>query len=133
MNFNQVIVLGRLTRDPECKALPSGQLKCTFTIATNRRYTDREGDKQEQTEFHNLVAWRRQAEIISQYAKKGTLMHVCGRLETRSWDQDGVKHYRTEIVVDNFQLGPKVPEQPATEVVDAYVYDEPESPEPAAV
>jgi single-strand DNA-binding protein len=110
MNVNQVNVCGRITRDPDSRLMPSGKPKCAFTIATNRRYTDSEGDRQEQTEFHSAIAWGKQAEIISQYAKKGTLMWVTGRLQTRSWDDKAhpeFKHYRTEIVVEDFELGPK--------------------------
>ena len=107
MDYNKAIISGRLTRDPECRAMPSGQPFCSFTVATNRTYTDKQGQKQQQTEFHNVIAWGKQADIISQYAKKGTMILVDGRLQTRSWEQDGKKHYKTEVVVDSFRLGPK--------------------------
>jgi single-strand DNA-binding protein len=107
MDYNKAIISGRLTRDPELRTLPSGQHVCEFTVATNRVYTDTNGTKQEETEFHNVVAWARQADTICQYAKKGTILLLDGRLHTRSWDKEGVKHYKTEIIVDSFRLGPK--------------------------
>lgn len=108
MNLNKVFILGNLTRDPELRQTASGQAVCSFGVATNRRYTDKNGQKQEQVEFHSVVAWGRQAEIITQYLHKGSSILVEGRLQTRSWqDQQGAKHYRTEIVADQIQLGPK--------------------------
>lgn len=105
MYLNKASLYGNLTRDPELKALPSGQQLCSFGIATNRTYKDKDGAKQEATEFHNIVAFGRPAEIIAQYMKKGRPLYVEGRIQTRSWDKDGVKQYRTEIVVENFQFG----------------------------
>ena len=108
MYINKVILYGNLTRDPELKALPSGAQVANFGLATNRVYKDKNGAKQETTEFHNVVAFARSAELIGQYMKKGQPLYVEGRLQTRSWDgQDGKKNYRTEIVVDTFQFGPK--------------------------
>ena len=108
MNLNKVFILGNLTRDPELRRTAGGQAVCSFGVATNRRYTDKSGQKQEQTEFHNLVAWGRTAEIITQYLHKGSMVLVEGRLQTRSWqDQQGLKHWKTEIVVDEMQLGPR--------------------------
>ena len=108
MNLNKVFVLGNLTRDPELRTIPSGQTVCSFAIATNRIFTDKLGQRQKQAEFHNIVAWGRQAEIINQYLKKGSLLLVEGRLQTRSWDdQQGVKHWKTEIVAEQIQLGPR--------------------------
>lgn len=108
MNLNKVFILGNLTRDPELRQIPSGQAVCSFAIATNRKYTDKAGQKQEQAEFHNVVAWGRQAEIINQYLHKGSLILVEGRLQTRSWqDQQGVKHWRTEVIAERIQLGPR--------------------------
>ena len=108
MNLNKVFVLGNLTRDPELKQIPSGQAVCTIGVATNRVYNDNLGQRQQQTEFHNVVAWGLQAEIISQYLKKGSMILVEGRLQTRSWtDQQQIKHWRTEIVAERIQLGPK--------------------------
>ena len=108
MNLNKVFVLGNLTKDPELRQTAGGQAVCSFSIATNRFFTDSTGQKQKQAEFHNIVAWGRQAEIINQYLKKGSILLVEGRLQTRSWqDQQGAKHYRTEIVADQIQLGPR--------------------------
>jgi single-strand DNA-binding protein len=106
MYINKAMIYGNLTRDPESRALPSGQQVCSFAVATNRTYTDKEGKKQEQTEFHDVVAFGKLAEIMGQWLKKGRPVFVEGRLQTRSWEQDGVKRYRTEIVADNFQFGP---------------------------
>ena len=99
------MVYGNLTRDPEKRALPNGTQVCSFGVATNRVYTDKEGKKQEQTEYHNVVAFGRLADIMGQYLQKGRPVFVEGRLSTNSWDKDGQKHYRTEIIVDNFQFG----------------------------
>ena len=109
MNLNKVFLLGNLTADPELRNLPSGQPVCTFRIATNRIWNNREtGERQQQTEYHNVVAWRKLATIASQYLSKGGLVFVEGRLTTRSWDDpSGNKRYRTEIVADNIQLGPR--------------------------
>ncbi len=105
MYINKAFLYGNLTRDPELRALPSGNQVATFGLATNRVYKDKEGRKQEATEFHNIVAFGRTAELIGQYMKKGRPLFVEGRLQTRSWESDGRKNYRTEIVVDNFQFG----------------------------
>ena len=105
MYLNKVILYGNLTRDPELKALPSGQNVANFSIATNRVYKDKDGQKKEQTEFHNVVAFGRTADLIGQYMKKGRPLYIEGRLQTRSWETDGKKNYRTEIVVDSFQFG----------------------------
>ena len=108
MYINKAIIYGNLTRDPESKALPSGQPVCNFSVATNRTYTDKDGKKQEQTEFHNVVAFGKLAEIMGQWLKKGRPVYIEGRIQTRSWEQDGTKRYMTEIVADNFQFGPSV-------------------------
>lgn len=107
MYLNKVILYGNLTRDPELKALPSGSQVANFGIATNRTYKDKNGQKQETTEFHNVVAFGRTAEVIAQYVKKGRPLFIEGRLQTRTWDdkESGKKNYRTEIIVDNFQFG----------------------------
>lgn len=108
MNLNKAMVLGRLTRDPEVRALPSGQSVVNFGLATNRVWTDRDGNKQEATEFHNIVAFGRLADVASQYLNKGALCLIVGRLQTRTWDKpDGSKGTRTEIVAEELQLGPK--------------------------
>lgn len=107
MYLNKAFLYGNLTREPELKALPSGGQVVNFGLATNRTYKDKSGAKQEATEFHNVVAFGRTAEVIAQYMKKGRPMFVEGRIQTRSWDdkESGKKNYRTEIVVDNFQFG----------------------------
>ena len=105
MYLNKVLLYGNLTRDPELKALPSGQQVASFGLATNRSFKNRDGQQQEQTEFHNIVAFGRTAEVMGQYLKKGRPIYVEGRLQTRTWDKDGVKQYRTEIIVDTFQFG----------------------------
>lgn len=109
MNLNKAIIVGRVTQDPQLRTTPSGQPVCNFSIATNRTWTDSETkEKQEKAEFHNIVAWRRLAEIANQFLKKGSLVMIEGRIETRSWDdQSGNKKYRTEIVAENMQLGPR--------------------------
>lgn len=109
MYLNKAMVYGNLTRDPEVKALPSGVQVCSFSVATNRTYKDRDGNKQEQVEYHNVVAFAKLAEIIGQYLKKGRPIYIEGRMQTRSWEKDGVKQYRTEIVADNFQFGASAP------------------------
>jgi len=110
MNLNKVFLLGNLTRDPELKNLPSGQQVCSFGVATNKIWTDKEtGEKKQKVEFHNIVAWRNLATIASQYLKKGGLVFVEGHLTTRSWDDaSGTKKYKTEIIADNIQLGPRL-------------------------
>ncbi len=102
MDLNKVMLIGRVTKEPEIRTITSGQTVATFSIATNRQWTDQAGQRQEKGEFHNIVAWRKLAEIIQQYVKKGSKIYIEGRLETRSWnDPQGVKKYRTEIVADN--------------------------------
>jgi len=107
MYLNKVTLYGNLTRDPELRALPSGGQVATFGLATNRNFKDKNGERQEQTEFHNIVAFGRTAEVIGQYFKKGRPIYVEGRIQTRSWDDKatGEKKYRTEIVLENFQFG----------------------------
>ena len=102
------MLIGNLTRDPESKSTTTGRTVTTFSIASNRMWTDQEGQKQQKTEFHNIVAWGKIGDICAQYLKKGGLVYVEGRLETRSWEgQDAVKRYRTEIVLENMQMGPR--------------------------
>jgi single-strand DNA-binding protein len=107
MYINKVILYGNLTRDPEMRALPSGMNVCSFSIATNRVYKDRDGNKKEEVEYHNISAFGRQADTIGQYMKKGSSVFIEGRLHTRSWEKDGQKQYRTEVVADRVQFGPK--------------------------
>lgn len=103
MDLNKVMVIGRLTRDPEVRTTQSGQTVATFSVATNRQWKDQStGEQKSQTEYHNCVAWRRLAEIVGEYLKKGRQVYIEGHLQTRSWeDQSGQKKYRTEIVTDN--------------------------------
>lgn len=107
MFINKAMIYGNLTRDPELKSLPSGTQVCSFSLATNRVYNDRDGNRQEQADYHNVVVFGRQAENSAKYLTKGNSAYVEGRLQTRSWEADGVKHYRTEIVADRVQFGPK--------------------------
>lgn len=107
MYINKAILFGNLTRDPELKALPSGMNVCNFSIATNRVYKDRDGKKAEQTDFHNIVVFGRQADTVSQYLKKGSSAYIEGRMQTRSWEQNGEKKYRTEVIADSVQFGPR--------------------------
>ena len=108
MNLNKVVLVGRLTRDPEERSLPNGQKVASFGLATDRFYNDKTGQGQRQTEFHNIVFFGRTAEIASQYLNKGSLVLIEGRIQTRSWDdKEGNKKYRTEIVGESLQLGPK--------------------------
>jgi len=108
-SLNRAQIIGNLTRDPEMRYTPNGQAVCSFGVATNRRWRDKDGNNQEQTEFHDVVAWGKLAEIISQILHKGNKVYIEGRLQTRQWDaQDGSKKQRTEIVADNFvALTPK--------------------------
>jgi single-strand DNA-binding protein len=107
--LNSVTLIGNLTRDPELKALPSGTKVANFSIATNRNWKDKDGAKKEEVEYHNLVAFGRTAEVIEQYTHKGDQIYIDGRLQTRSWEKDGEKKYRTEIIVESFQFGSKKP------------------------
>ncbi|MFA5777934.1 MAG: single-stranded DNA-binding protein [Candidatus Paceibacterota bacterium] len=109
MYLNKAIVIGNLTRDPELRSLPSGIKVCTFSLATNRVWKDKNGARQESTDYHNVVVFGRQAETVAQYMKKGSSILVEGRMQTRSWDDktSGEKKYRTEIVADRTQFGPK--------------------------
>ena len=109
MYINKVMIYGNLTRDVELKALPSGQNVASFGIATNRTWKDKDGAKKEQTEFHNIVVFGRQADTAAQYLKKGAGAFVEGRIQTRSWDDktSGEKKYRTEVVAERVQFGPR--------------------------
>ena len=103
--LNKAMLIGNLTRDPETRTTPANQTVTTFSVATNMVWTDQSGQKQKKTEFHNVVAWRKLAEICAQYLHKGSKVYVEGRLQTRDWTgQDGVKKYRTEIVADTMQM-----------------------------
>jgi single-strand DNA-binding protein len=107
MYLNKAMVYGNLTRDPELKALPSGMQVCSFSLATNRVYNDRDGKRQEAVDYHNVVVFGKQADNCAKYLTKGSSTYVEGRMQTRSWDKDGVKQYRTEVIADRVQFGPK--------------------------
>lgn len=109
MYLNKVYLYGNLTRDPEMKSLPNGTKVTSFSLATNRIYKDASGAKQEQAEYHNIVVFGRQAETSAQYLKRGQGVMIEGRIQTRSWDDKttGEKKYRTEIIADGVQFGPK--------------------------
>jgi len=108
MYLNKAVIIGNLTRDPEQRKLPSGITVCQFSLATNRFYKDKDGNRQESTDYHNIVVFGKQAENAAQYLKKGQSALVEGRIQTRSWDdQSGQKKYRTEIVADVVQFGQK--------------------------
>lgn len=107
MYLNKAFIFGNLTRDPELRSLPSGIQVASFGLATNRVWKDKDGAKQESTEFHNIVVFGRQAETSAQYLKKGSSVLIEGRIQTRSWEQEGQKKYRTEIVADRVQFGPR--------------------------
>ena len=103
---NKAIIVGNLGRDPEMRATQSGTQVVNFSVATSSTYNDAQGQRQEQTEWHSIVCWGRQAEIAGQYLTKGKQIYVEGRIQTRSWEdkQSGEKRYKTEIVCDNFQM-----------------------------
>ena len=125
MNLNKVFILGNLTRDPERRNLPSGQAVVSFGVATNRFYTTQDGQKQQETEFHNVVIFGKLAEIAFQYLQKGSLVLIEGRLKTRSWqDSSGNKHFRTEIIADNLQLGPRITTKATSEFPQSKVAEE---------
>ena len=137
MNLNKVFVLGNLTRDPEQRNLPSGQTVASFGVATNRFFTDQNQEKKQEAEFHNVVLFGRLAEIASQYLNKGSLVLIEGRLRTRNWqDSSGTKRYRTEIIAERMQLGPKgvsrppseIPETPKTPAEDIPIIEEDSEP-----
>jgi single-strand DNA-binding protein len=102
MDLNKVMLIGRLTKAPELKTTPSGQNVANFSVATGRSWKDKDGNKQEQTEFNEVVAWGKLADICGQYLQKGKKVYIEGRLQTRNWEaQDGTKRYRTEIVAND--------------------------------
>jgi len=139
MYLNKALLIGNLTQDPELKSLPSGTQVTSFSIATNRVWKDKDGNKKENVDYHNIVSFGRQAELVAQYLKKGSSVMVEGRLQTRSWEgNDGAKRYRTEIVADRVQFGPRKDggaappansnkSEPAKEEIDTIEYPEEES------
>lgn len=114
MDLNKVMIIGRLTRDPELRSVPSGTQVASVGVATGRIWIDASGQKQKHTEFHNVVFWSKLAEIVGQYLRKGSKVYVEGRLQTREWTgQDGVKRYRTEVIAENMIM---LDSRPATPV-----------------
>src|SRR3990167_7706533 len=108
MNLNKVYLIGRLTQDPETRSTTSGQSVTTLRMATNRVWKDPSGGRKDATEYHTVIAWARLGEIASQYLRKGGMVMIEGRLQTRNWTgQDNVKRYMTEIVAENLQIGPR--------------------------
>ena len=108
MDLNKIFLVGRLTRDPESKMLPSGTAVANFGLATNRYFTDKSGEKQQEVEFHNISTFGKIAESAAQYLKKGGLVLIEGRIKTRSWnDKEGNKRYTTEIIAERLQFGPR--------------------------
>lgn len=107
MYLNKVFLIGNLTRDPELKAIPSGIKVCSFSVATNRVWKDKNGQKQEAADYHNIVVFGRQAESVAQYMRKGSQVMIEGRMQTRSWDDQATnsKKYRTEVIADRVQFG----------------------------
>lgn len=103
-SINSVALLGNVGRDPETKTLPSGTVASTFSLATSERYKDKDGEWQDVSEWHNIVSYGKVAEVIRDYVSKGSKLYIQGKLTTRSWEKDGQKHYRTEVVVSEIVL-----------------------------
>lgn len=113
MNLNKVFILGRVTADPQLRTTPGGQSVTTFSIATNRVWTDKNGSRQEEAEYHNVVVWGKQAEVATQFLAKGSLVLIEGRIRTRSWqDKQGQNRKTTEIICERLQLGPRAQGSP---------------------
>ena len=131
MYLNKAFIIGNLTRDPELKALPSGMKVCSFALATNRSFKDKDGNRQDSTEYHNITAFGRTGELVAQYLKKGSQAYVEGRLQTRSWEgKDGEKKYRTEIIAETVQFGNRPTGAPSAPSASSSA-KAPEAPEPA--
>jgi single-strand DNA-binding protein len=135
-SFNQAIVMGNLTRDPELRTTPSGQSVASFAVATNRQWQDSNGERKEAVEYHEIVAWGKLGELVNQYLSRGRKVMVIGRLQTQSWEKDGVKRQRTEIVASDINFldapgaagssneGPSTSEpKPATKSEDVVIED----------
>ncbi|MFH1098388.1 MAG: single-stranded DNA-binding protein [Candidatus Uhrbacteria bacterium] len=114
MTLNKVMVIGNLTRDPESRTTPNGTVVCTFGVATNRAWSDQQGQRQEEAEFHNIVTFGKLAEICGQYLGKGRKVYIEGRMKTREWQsQDGTKRNRTEIVAENMIMLDRTGKEPS--------------------
>jgi len=137
MNLNKIFVLGRLTADPQLRSIPTGQQVANFSVATNRVWFDKKGARQDETDYHNIVVWGRQAEVASQFLVKGSLVLIEGRIRTRTWqNKEGQNQKTTEIICERMQLGPRPggqsttgakfvsDKQPASEGVDTSTKEE---------
>lgn len=125
MNLNKAMIIGNLTRDPETRTTPGGQTVCSFGVATNRTWTDAQGQRQESTEYHNVVTWGKLAEICSKFLTKGRKVYIEGRLQTREWEaQDGTRRNRTEIVAENMIILDRVPVTSRVETSSTSVKEE---------
>jgi len=132
-SLNRVMLIGRLGADPELKYTPAGAAVLTLSIATDASWKDQEGKQQERTEWHRIVVWRKLAEIMAQYAKKGSQVYVEGRLVTRSWDdKDGVKRYITEVNANQMMLLGSRGGRPGAEIPEPTVPPEADFVEPSA-
>lgn len=103
-SINKAIIVGNVGKDPEIRYMPNGEAVANFSIATSDSWKDKSGVKQERTEWHNIVAYRKLAEIISQYVKSGVPLYIEGKLQTRKWEKDGITRYSTEIIADEMQM-----------------------------
>ena len=112
-SFNQAIIMGNLTRDPEVRSTPSGQQVASFSVATNRVWNDASGERKEVADFHEIVAWGKLADLAGQYLAKGRKVLIVGRLQTQSWEKDGVKRSRTEIVASDISFLDRAGDAPA--------------------
>ena len=131
MDLNKVMLIGNITQDPEVRTTPSGVSVTSFGLATNLIWNDQSGNKQEKVEFHNIVAWRKLAEIMGQYLHKGSKIYIEGRLQTSTWDdQSGNKRYRTEVIADNMIMLDRkgAPSQPGREDAPPPPAEEPSAP-----
>jgi len=132
MDLNRVTLIGRLTRDPEVRSTPAGRSVASMTVATGRAWTDQAGQKQKESEFHNIVMWSKLADIAGQYLRKGARLYVEGRLKTRDWTgQDGVKRYRTEIIADSMIMLDGPPRSGASTDANSQPQDSSEESQPA--
>ena len=120
MSVNKVILIGFLGSDPEVKTLDSSVKVARVSLATSESYTDKSGKKVENTEWHNLVIWRGLADVVEKYTKKGSQIYVEGKLKTSSYEKDSVKHYRTDVVVDNLRLLDRKQESASKETTNSY-------------
>jgi single-strand DNA-binding protein len=125
-SLNKVQLIGNVTAQPEIKETPSGQKVASFSLATNRSYKDANGEKQDQAEYHNIVVWGKLADITGQYITKGKKLYIEGRIQTRSWETDSGKRYKTEIVVESLLMlsGGESPTAPKSDKASPAMADE---------